>query len=458
MSNGSADDFYGATGSSCVTTQKPKPVGERERFYYEMTLGALAAGGIGCIVVNALFRRFYLEWPNLVLVGVCFAAVTFLLLLFCGIVEVMKISITSHLGGISVGRVAAFACATAVAVGCAGAVLEFIYELGYVQTGVNYDDYIFVVDDSGSMGGSDPQAQRYGALKQLLGRMDESNQVGLVCFADTILAEEALAVMDDAQRSRMNSAAERDMAYGGTAVELGLQRAYEMYQNGRRNGYSSAVILLSDGHSSVDTDAVVKMFNSIDTDICTVALGSGADRETLEKLADGTGGMALEISSADAIRASYALLSGMPLKRCLLLPRMGADKDDVLHAVMCVVFLTLLGVGMMLGMQVLMNSKYMKPQLVVGPAATLLGALILEIGYGRGAGSGVRNVLILLYALVLIRCPVGRRRNDAAGVDYDFAASRREKAAPTRTVQSYDEVMKQYQGVREGVDRTDPYR
>lgn len=376
------------------------------RFYWEMLIGGLVAGVLSCIIVQALFQRFYLSWPNLALVGAGFAATAFLLVLCCGVVEAFQMGISDNP---SVRRTLVFAFAGAAAIGCAAVLFEFLYELGFAQTGVNYDDYIFVVDDSGSMADNDPRDQRYSAMNQMLDRMDETNQVGLIRFSDMVEAEVPLLTMDGGQTDRFRTAIEKTAASGGTDISLGLQRAYEMYHSGRRGGYLSTVVLLSDGQSVVDTNSTIRMFNEIDVDICTVALGMGADRDMLETLAQGTGGMALEISNADAIRSSYALLSGASLKRCLLQPRFGADKGDILHAVMCVVFLTLLGVGMMLVLQLMFNSRYMKPQLLVGPAASLVGALALEAGHDLGAGGGMRIILLMLDCLVLIHCAARRQ-------------------------------------------------
>jgi len=404
----SYEDMYSSADYGIETPPVQKKAPEKDsRFYVEMLIGGLVAGVLSCVIVQQLFQRYYMSWPNLILVGVSIAVTTFLLVLCCGVVESFKMGISGHSGGVSLLKTLVFALAGSLVVGAAAVGLEFLYELGFEQSGVNYDDYIFVVDDSGSMSGNDPRDQRYSALTQLLDRMDDSNQVGIIRFSSGIDDEIEPAVVDSDHKDALTDFISQQIAYGGgTDIALGLQRAYEMYQDNQRAGFDSAVVLLSDGQSYVDADALVDLFNGIDVDICTVALGSGADRRMLSRLADGTGGMALEVSDADAIRASYALISGIGLKRCLLMPRIGTDRTNILHAVMCVVFLTLLGIGMMLVLQMMFNSYYMQPQLLVGTAASLLGSLILEIGHDLGAGSVVRHILLVLYCLVLIRCGV----------------------------------------------------
>ena len=252
-SSGSYEDSYssagyggaGYGGAGDVTPVQPggsgKPVKD-SRFYMGMLIAGLAAGVLSCVIVEQLFQRYYLSWPNLILVGASIAVTTFLLVFFCGALESFKMAISDHFGGVSLLKALLFALAGSIVVGALAIGLEFLYELGFEQSGVNYDDYIFVVDDSGSMSGNDPRDQRYSALTQLLDRMDDSNQVGIIRFSSGIDDEIEPAVVDSDHKDALTAFIDQQITYGGgTDIALGLERAYEMYQENQRAGFDSAV-------------------------------------------------------------------------------------------------------------------------------------------------------------------------------------------------------------------------
>ena len=376
------------------------------RFYKEMFAAGLAAAFAGSLIFNYLIERYYVEWSNVVIMGVGMAVMAFLIVLACGMVESVMMAIADEHGGVSVFKALVFAVLAALVVGGAAMGLEFVYELGYQYVGVNYDDYVFVIDDSGSMFSSDRKDKRYEALEMLVESMDESNQVGLVRFSSGVDSEAAPALLDDAHRQTIDGVLAQTTQGGGTDIQVALMRAAEMLDTAKRQGYATAVILLSDGAAYVDTDAVAQRFNGLDVDICTVALGHGADRRLLQTLADDTGGLALEVSDADMLRSTYRLLNGGRLTRCLLLPRIGADRSDLLHAAMCVIFLAVLGVLIGGALILMFNTHYMNPHVMVCVAASGVGALILELGNDFGLGGVQRTILLVLYGLILIQCGV----------------------------------------------------
>ena len=376
------------------------------RFYTEMTVAGLLSAFVGSLIFNGLIDRYYVTWPNLLIVTVGMAIMAFLIVLSCGMVESVRMAISDRQGGLSAGKALLCAVAAAIVVGAAAAGFEFIYELGYRYTGVCYDDYLFVIDDSGSMMSSDHKSKRYSALEMLLETMDDTNMAGLVRFSDKVDAEIAPALLDGTHRSAMNTELAKPMLGGGTDIQEALLYAADLLEAARRPDHSTVVVLLSDGGASVDLDRVLQRYNDMNVDICTVALGMGADRVLLQKLADGTGGLSLEVKNADMLRSTYLLLNGGTITRNLLLPRIGSDRGDILHAVMCVVFLAALGVLIGGALILMFNTSYMNTHPVVCTVASLGGALLLELGNDLGMNGFQRTVLLVLYGLILIQCGV----------------------------------------------------
>lgn len=372
------------------------------RPYKELLIGGLAAAVVGCIIVSILLDRFYMEWPNLVLVCVCMMAMALPIILVCGLIEAKMIGLAEKSRAMDVPRALLFALAGTLIIGAAALALEFLYELGYAYQGVNYDDYIFVIDDSGSMGSNDRGNKRYSALESLLNGMDETNMVGVIRFSDIIEGEEAPDVLNDSHRQNIQNLIGGKVLSGSTDIQLALNRAIEMFQTAKRDR-PSAIVLLSDGQSLVDVNGLTAQANAMDVDICTVALGMGADRQMLQSLADSTGGMMMDVRDADMLRVSYKLLNGGVLRRCLLMPRIGSDRGDILHGIMSVVFMGVLGSLISLALVLMFGTSKAQPQLVIGTAASFAGALIHELGNAIGTDGIARTAMLILFGLVLLQ-------------------------------------------------------
>ena len=375
-------------------------VDTRNRFYWELLAGGLAASLVGSILVKLLFEHFYAEWPNLVLASVSMLIMAALITLVCGMIEAQRNMIAHGDTAGSIGEMMLKAAIGTLIVSALALGLEFIYELGYVYKGVDFQDYIFVVDDSGSMSGNDRQNKRYSSLGPLLESMDETSMVGLIRFDNTILDEAAPAVLDDTQRQTLKQIMDNAAISGGTDIQLALNRAAQLYQDSKRSGIPSAVVLLSDGGANVDVPGIIQTFNNMDVSVCTVALGSSANRNLLQSLADGTGGVMLDVSDADMLKASYRLLNGGELRRCLLMPRIGADKSDVMHMVMSVLFMAILGTAISAVLAFMFGWDAGKRQLLVGGTASTIGALIHEVC--NNLGSSQRSLMLFLFGLVLL--------------------------------------------------------
>lgn len=63
-----------------------------------------------------------------------------------------------------------------------GILFEFIYELDFSSVRTVADNYVFAIDNSGSMQDNDPNQERVAAIKQLLSNRDEDVNLRYIHF------------------------------------------------------------------------------------------------------------------------------------------------------------------------------------------------------------------------------------------------------------------------------------
>ncbi len=161
---------------------------------------------------------------------------------------------------------------------------------------------VLVIDKSGSMGGMKIELAKEAAKSavELLGRRD---QVGVIAFdgsakwiCDVHPASDGGYIME-----RIGSL----VAGGGTNLAPALSEAYTALEG--TTAKLKHVIALTDGHSQPDNfyEIVSSMANSSIT-VSTVAVGSGADRPLLERIANWGGGRTYFTENAAHIPQIFA--------------------------------------------------------------------------------------------------------------------------------------------------------
>ena len=111
------------------------------------------------------------------------------------------------------------------------------------------NNYVFLIDVSGSMNGS----ERLGLVKQsfglLLDNLNASDRISVVTYASgvNVLIDGAFADSKDAIMSRINAL----QASGGTYGEGGVEKAYEIAQKWFIAGGNNRVIVASDGDFNI---------------------------------------------------------------------------------------------------------------------------------------------------------------------------------------------------------------
>lgn len=384
----------------------PSAPSSQVRFHLPLLLwglaGAAAGTVIGCVVFALAYRA---EGGNVALVGGTLGVIAACVLLCCGLCERLHPRVTVGEDWSWVRLLLALAGGAAVCLaGCLG---EFLYEMGGFRAPRSFDDYVFVIDDSGSMSSTDGRDLRYSALEQLLDSMGEERRVGLVRFQDGVYVPPVeLAALDDGHRQRLKDEISRHIAEGGTDIYGALTAALELCRQGRQSGREMVTVLLSDGDSSypVPSDEVVREFADEGVTINSAGLGDAANETLLRQLAEGTGGQYFKVERAEDLLDSFQRISTARAERCLFTPRPAVQRLNPFYMLLRVVFLAVPGalIGLFLWLMLWRGPSALL--LVTCAAAGVLAGLVMELGTLAGVPVMLTHILSwLLYGVVLAR-------------------------------------------------------
>lgn len=221
-----------------------------------------------------------------------------------------------------VKRMAADILAIVLAIAFSGKNAETV--MAASDDGANRMNVVFVLDESGSMSGSDANELRYEAVDLFLGiATDTGNYMGAVSFDDTIVLQENIneitgKELKDALSENIRGAQSKGDTDIGKAVEL----ATLMLMEDGSSSLSSAIILLSDGNTDLPKDttgaameaSIVSKKNAIDCarnsgiKIHTICLNSDgtAKKEELQEVSDATGGSCVEVKSPEDLKKVFS--------------------------------------------------------------------------------------------------------------------------------------------------------
>lgn len=289
---------------------------------------------------------------------------------------------------------------------------EYLYERQLsVGTVDDYEiQYIFAVDDSGSMNSNDPNNVRYDALQEIISSMSPTEDFAVYAFSENYECTTELGSINST-----------DYLFQSPTQDLGVStRLYTVLNhindevNTSNTDKHTKIIVLTDGnptdYSSLMNSSNISKF--VNNNISISSLGFGdVDTEILNTLANSTGGrylfcddIAELMGSLDVIvSGDVAAISG---NRDLLGYRMDATADSVLYAVLRVVFLGVLGLVWSIIKVVLLGEiKYNQLKAVLFSALwCLVGALLCEglLMFFKFPDITVRAIVCVMWAITLI--------------------------------------------------------
>lgn len=405
----------------------------KEVFNQMLFIGVLVGGVAAFIIDTILFQTLYRNIPNIVLFGLLMAIFTL------GILGGSLASTTRY--SKDFGKALLGVLVSAVIIFVAALIFEFLYELNFmpkkadtVPTEGSITDYVFCIDDSGSMGDNDSENQRYTALNDILSKLDETSNVGVIRFSDKIDQESTLQALNAEQSDKLHALIDNPSMSGGTNFKKPLKRAYEMYKKLGIEGRNQIVVLLSDGECSLNVNRMAKKYNRLGIKICTVYLGHGGYiPDVLQELANQTGGTAVSVQDADTLIQTFNEIvtttnqtgtDAGKYSRFLWNPRSVSDQNNIWAMIIRVLFYALAGLFYGTALYMILGVP-LAQQRVISPIEGIACGILMEVGFGIGLWDPLVRFAMLLMALVFANYMTNGRSTIAYGSDTHARSSYR---------------------------------
>lgn len=373
-------------------------------------ISALAGGGMW-FFGSYLYSLYKLKISGVLLVPILFTllfAVVFLSI-WAGSAITGSFDRSSHLysGWESMLRYFTFGM---VAVFVLTMLLEYVYELNPDKKIIEPTSYIFVIDESGSMSGNDPEGLRYDAIREIMDKPE--NALPYVVYA---FSSEPKIIRDMGILSQN----EPDIPVtcdGGTAIRETTLRILQDYKEKKWDGGDNPkIIFLTDGYATdldngflwfkgnvPEFNAALEEYSNLGINISTVGLGS-VDKELMRKMAEITGGIFIRVDQANDLSAAMQTAATSYAERDLLSARYMKSMNK-LFGFFRILFLSL--IGTLVG--VLLVLAYMDigsiPLIMIN---SIVGAVIGSVLLETGVQNGIYQSFLWFFLWILLAITTG---------------------------------------------------
>lgn len=372
------------------------PSRKETRFSKMFLIVSLIVSILFFIIGEVIYRTLITNVNSVVFVGVYFAL--FGLLLAIGLFIVAKVCDLDITSG---KLLAAGGCILLMLL--LGMLFEFIYELDFSSAKPIADNYVFAIDNSGSMQDNDPNQERIAAIKQLLDSRGEDTEFAVYTFSEDI---KCIREMSPASDGIADLAIEPN---GGTPIVGVLKQIMNDMESGALPyNEGTQVILLTDG-CATDTsffnfslNDTLKKYNKKKVSISTVGLGS-VDENMLSDISGKTGGISVRTDNVDELSKAMASAVRVTDTSRNLLSARARTSHNWAYALMRIVFLIILGAGLMgIKISAVDNTADLGMILISSLIGIVLGALIMEVGMSLILSGFVsRLLMVLLFGLMI---------------------------------------------------------
>lgn len=285
------------------------------------------------------------------------------------------------------------------------ALLQWVYQKDFLQEVTGPSAYIFVIDDSSSMAGSDPRQERYSAIPSVLENMGEDFPYMIYSFADDVSLVREMAPASTATPSLHGE------DNGTTSIRAALRQVLADYSNGVwSGGRDPKVLLLTDGYAT-DIDAahpvddILEQYAAAQISVSTVGLGA-VDEPLMRQIAETTGGVFIDIAEASEIADAMRTAVTQDTTRDLLSTRRTANLN-ILYGLLRILFVAILGTGIGCLMAVAYGFRESAPLTTVSSGMkALFGGTLLEIGTDLGLSDTILG--LVLWVLLAVTLAVHR--------------------------------------------------
>lgn len=354
-------------------------------------ISALAGGGMW-FFGSYLYSLYKLKISGVLLVPILFTllfAVIFLSV-WAGSAITGSFDRSSHLysGWESMLRYFTFGM---VAVFVLTMLLEYVYELNPDKKIIEPTSYIFVIDESGSMSGNDPEGLRYDAIREIMDKPENALPYMVYAFSSEPKIIRDMGIL---LRNETDIPVTCD---GGTAIRETTLRILQDYKEKKWDGGDNPkIIFLTDGYATdldngflwfkgnvPEFNAALEEYSNLGINISTVGLGS-VDKELMRKMAETTGGIFIRVDQANDLSAAMQTAATSYAERDLLSARYMKSMNK-LFGFFRILFLSF--IGTLIG--VLLALAYMDigsiPLIMINSiVGAVIGSVLLETGVQNG--------------------------------------------------------------------------
>lgn len=374
----------------------PRSIGKQTRFSKLFLIVSIIISAIFFLLGEVIYRTLITGVNSVVFMGVYFAV--FGLLLSMGLFVVAKIS---DLEISSKKFLVAGGCVFLLLI--LGILFEFIYELNFSSVRKVADNYVFAIDNSGSMQDNDPNQERVAAIKQLLSKRDENAEFAVYTFSEDI---RCIREMMPASAGIDDFTIEPN---GGTPIVGVLGQIMDDMENGALPyDEGTQVILLTDGYATdngffdIRLNKILKNYNRKKVSISTVGLGS-VDENMLNDISGKTGGISVRTDNVDELAKAMASAVRITETSRNLLSARARTNYNWAYALMRIVFLTILGAGFLgIKLAAVDNKANLGMILISSLIGIVLGALIMEVGLSLILNEFfARLLMVMLFGIMI---------------------------------------------------------
>ena len=362
-----------------------------------LLLSSFVFGAVGAIaarkVYDALVSSLYRPVVIMLTIGTLFAIIGIANILFHVVRGIYSPSF-------STGAAFAIFAVSLLIVLLATLLFEFIYELGGGYKNVSAGAYAIIIDDSGSMDGSDPTFQRYDAIDIILEDRADDFPYAVYRFSDSTECIRELLPKSDGNQITYGANG------GGTSIKGALETVLKDYKSGiLANAQNLKVLLLSDGGATdigffSPVKNILNEYCENDISISTVGLGSYVDESLMTKIAKSTGGVYLNVADVSNLADAMTVAIESYAKRDLLTYR-SALSGNVLLALERILFMGIIGSLIGAGLVLLANGRKQEVSVIIAVIKGFIAAVILEVSI-NSVGLGEKLMDCVFFVLVSI--------------------------------------------------------
>ena len=261
--------------------------------------------------------------------------------------------------------------------------LEYLYEINPKTKEIEATSYIFVIDESGSMGGNDAKGLRYKAIPEIMKAEKAEFPYMVYTFSDSTKIVKQMGYLDSDYKEHVWEGGEHPkvvLLTDGAATDLD-------------NGF-----LWFKGNVP-EFNHALEEYSNLGINISTVGLGS-VDKKVMNKIAETTGGVFVNVKNASDLASAMKTAATSYSDRTLLSIRYMKNMDG-LYGILRILFLTI--IGTLIGSAVLFAymDDFSVPTILLGSVTgALLGSILLEIGLKIGVFQSV--LWLILWSLFSI--------------------------------------------------------